>query len=161
MAFRFTLDGLLRLRQSLEKAELQRLQRVAALIASTRVEIESVESVLTAARLRTFERVAGAGLTGADLHFEFAKESALNAVRSELLKKLSSLEQKRKEHQVRYVEARRQREVLSNLHKRQLADYQLDQSRRAQRQTDELFILRKISSAINETLPVVQNETGS
>ena len=68
-------------------------------------------------------------------------------LRSELLKKLSELEQKRKEQQARYVQARMQREILSNLYKRQLAEYQLDQSRREQQRIDELFLIRRVSSS--------------
>jgi len=147
MAFHFTLNGVLRLRESLEQAELQRLQFIAGAVALAHAEVESVENDIHSARRRTFDAVAAAGLTGAELHFEMEREAALNALRSQLLKKRADLEQKRKEQQARYVQARMQREILSNLYERQLADYELDQSRRAQQRIDELFLIRRASSA--------------
>jgi flagellar export protein FliJ len=146
MAFHFSLSGVLRLRESLERAELQRLQAIAQSVAVARAEIESLEKDLDAARRRTFDTVVAIGATGAELHFEIARESALNALRSELLKRLADLEQKRKEQQARYLQARMQREILSNLYKRQHAEYQRDQSRRMQQRVDELFLIRNFSS---------------
>jgi flagellar export protein FliJ len=147
MAFHFTLNGLMRLRESLERAELQRLHSIAGAVASARAEIESLEKVMEAARRRTFDTVVSSGLTGAELHFEIARDAAWNAQRSQLLKKLFELEQKRKDQQARYLQARMQREILSNLHDRQLADYELDQSRRMQQRIDELFLIRGIPAA--------------
>ena len=49
MAFQFTLRGLLRLRLSLEKAELQKLQAIVAEVVRLRAEIESVEQQKNAA----------------------------------------------------------------------------------------------------------------
>lgn len=150
MAFHFTLNGVLRLRESLEKAELQRLQFIASAIATTRAEIESIENDLLAAQIRTFNTVTTAGLTGAELHLEAEREAAMNELRSQLLTKLAGLEQKRKEQHARYLKARMQREILSNLRLRQLAAYELDQSRRTQQWIDELFLIRKMSAAANE-----------
>ena len=147
MAFHFALNGLLRLRESLEKAELQRLQSIAGAVAMARGEIESLETVIDAARRRTSDTVAAAGLTGAELHFESMREAAWNALRSQLLRRLADLEQKRKDQQARYVHAHMQREIVSNLYERRLAEYELDQSRRMQQQTDELFLIRSIPSA--------------
>jgi flagellar biosynthesis chaperone FliJ len=81
-----------------------------------------------------------------------AKEVTLNALLAEVLKRLSELEQKRREQQERYIQARMQREILTNLYKRKLAEYELDQSRRAQQRVDELFLIRSISS-VKETDP--------
>jgi hypothetical protein len=102
---------------------------------------------MEAARRLTFDTVVSSGLTGAELHFEIARDAAWNAQRSQLLKKLFELEQKRKDQQARYLQARMQREILSNLHDRQLADYELDQSRRMQQRIDELFLIRGIPAA--------------
>jgi flagellar export protein FliJ len=152
MSFHFTLNGLLRLRESLERAELQRLQAAAAAAALARAEIEALEKDIDTVRRRTSETMAASGLTGAELHFEMAKEVTLNALLAEVLKRLSELEQKRREQQERYIQARMQREILTNLYKRKLAEYELDQSRRAQQRVDELFLIRSISS-VKETDP--------
>ena len=147
MAFHFTLDGLLRLRESLEKAELQRLQFIAGEISVTREEIESLEEAMDAAHRRASNRVVDYGLTGAELHFEIVRESAWAALRSQMLKKLSDLEQKWKEQHSRYLHAHMQREIVLNLYKRQFADYRLEESRRAQKRIDELFLIRGIPAA--------------
>jgi flagellar biosynthesis chaperone FliJ len=88
MAFHFTLKGLLRLRQSLELAELQKLQAIAGAIARARAEIESVEKVIEERR-RTFAELLAVGLTGAEWQFELARETSVRALLSELVKNLA------------------------------------------------------------------------
>jgi flagellar export protein FliJ len=146
MAFQFTLRGLLRLRLSLEQAELLKLQAIAAEVARARAEIESVESETDALRRRTHEALVSEGLTGAEWQFDMARETSLEALRSELLKKLATLEEKRKQQQARYRKAHMQREILSSLRERQKTQYDIEESRRAQQRTDELFLIRSISS---------------
>lgn len=145
MSFHFNLNGLLRLRESLERAELQRLQSIAAALILAQTEIELLEKDMEAAQRRTFNTVLTAGMTGAELHFEGMKEDARNQLRSELLKKLSDLERRRKEQQERYMQARMQRKIISNLYQRQRAEYDVHQSRREQQRIDELFLIRSIS----------------
>jgi flagellar export protein FliJ len=147
MSFHFSLNGLLRLRESLERAELQRLQSIAAAVILAQTEIESLEKDMDVAQRRTFDTVLTAGMTGAELHFEGMKEDARNHLRSELLKKLSNLERSRKEQQERYMHAGMQRKIISNLYDRQRAEYDADQSRREQQRIDELFLIRSISPA--------------
>jgi flagellar export protein FliJ len=142
MAFRFSLNGVLRLRESLEKAELQQLRAIAAAVASSRAELDSLDKNIETAQRWTLDAAATRGLTGAELHFEVLREGVLRAVRSSLAEKLVSLERKREEQQQRYLQARQQREILSNLHQRQLAAYRLQQARREQQRLDELFLLR-------------------
>ena len=146
MAFQFTLPGLLRLRLSLEKAELQKLQAIVAEVARARAEIESVEQQKIALRRRTHEALVSEGLTAAEWHFEVARESSLEELLSELIETLADLEEKRKMQQARYLKARMQREILTSLRERQLAQYNLVESRRAQQRVDELFLIRSISS---------------
>lgn len=135
------------MRESLERAELQKLQSIAAAMARTRDEIESLEKDMDAAQRRMFNTVVATGATGAELHFEMTREAAFTMLRAELLKKLAELEQKVKEQQARYFQARMQREILSNLYKRQRAEYELAESRREQQRIDELFLIRRVSSS--------------
>ena len=142
MAFHFSLNGVLRLRESLEKAEMQQLRAIAAAVASSRADLDSLDKNIETARRWTLDATATRGLTGAELHFEVLRESVLQTVRSSLAEKLAALERKRDEQQQRYLQARRQREILSNLYQRQLAAYRLEQSRREQQRIDELFLIR-------------------
>jgi len=134
------------LRLSLEKAEWQKLQALAAEVVRTRAEIESVEKQMDALRRGTMNTLVSEGLTAAEWQFEIAREASLEALRSELVKKLVDLEEKRKQQQARYLKARMQREILSSLRERQLAQYELEELRRAQQRVDELFLIRSIHS---------------
>jgi flagellar export protein FliJ len=146
MAFHFTLKALLRLRQSLELAELQKLQAIAADIARVRDEMKTVERQMNERR-RALADLLVVGLTGAEWQFELAREASLLTLQSELMKNLADLEAKRIAQQASYVRAHRACEILLNLQERQLAAYKLEEARRTQQRVDELFIIRKVHNA--------------
>ncbi len=141
MAFRFTLQGLLRVRELQEKAELQGLQALAAKVAAARAEIAALDAHTEQAR-RTLWGDAAAGVSGAELHFGAAREAACREQRQALRARLQEMERAQQAQQARYLHARQQRETLSHLRDQQLAAYDLEQSRKAQRQIDELFLMR-------------------
>ena len=142
MAFHFQLATLLRLRESLERQELQRLQNLVAEITQTRAEIESIDFQVESSRREVVEQ-ASTGISGAELHAVALGEFARLELRARLIAKLEELEQQRKEQQSRYNHARQRREILSNLRERQFSAYQREQARREQQQTDELFLIRR------------------
>jgi flagellar export protein FliJ len=142
MAFHFSLRALLRLRESLERSELQRLRICAAQVAHVRMEIETLDAQIEAAQREILEQTA-AGISGAELHMAAMSDALRREKRMSLATKLDELELARKKQQVRYAEARQRREILSNLRERQHSAYQLDQSRREQQQVDELFLIRR------------------
>lgn len=142
MAFRFSLQALLRVRLSVERAELQRLQAIAAQAARVRAFIEGLDAERQVAKTKLQEAVAS-GISGAELRFEALREAAFGERRAALLKKLAEIEKLRHEQQARYLRVRQQREILSELRERQLAGYRAEQARREQQQIDELFLLRR------------------
>lgn len=142
MAFHFQLSTLLRLRESLERQELQRLQTLVAELAQVRAEIDSIDLEVENSR-REIVQQASAGISGAELHAAALSEFARLELRARLVVKLEEIEKARKEQQSRYNHARQRREILSNLRERQLSAYQHEQARRDQRQTDELFLIRR------------------
>jgi flagellar export protein FliJ len=144
MAFVFPLQGLLRVREAQEQAELQGLQALAAQVASARAEIAALETLGEQAR-RTLWEDACAGISGAELHFSAARESARAARRQSLHARLQEIERAQQAQLKRYLHARRQRETLSHLRDQQRAAYDLDQARRMQAQVDELFLQRQAS----------------
>ena len=148
MAFHFSLRALLRLRESVEKAELQRLRIIAAQAIQLRIEIESLDGEIQERRRDLLEQAA-AGISGAELHLAALSEAAGQQRRTEMLTKLRELEQARKNQQIRYTEARQQREILSNLRERQLSVYLREQARREQQSVDELFLIRRSHKARN------------
>lgn len=142
MPFHFTLAPLLRLRESLEKAELQRLRMMAMQVAQARVEIESLDCEIETARRQLLEQAA-TGISGAELNTAALLEAARREQRLRLVAKLDVLEQARRKQQSRYTEVRQQREIVSNLRKRQFSAYQREQARRDQQQVDEFFLIRR------------------
>lgn len=142
MAFRFSLASVLRLRESIEKAELQRLQAIAAQLMQVRVEIELADDEIEAAKRQVIEQ-ASAGISGAELQLAAIGESARRAYRAALVAKRDELERLRNEQQARYIEARRRREILANLRLRQLSAYEREQARREQQRIDDLFLMRR------------------
>jgi flagellar export protein FliJ len=148
MAFVFALRALLRVREIHEAAELQVLQTLVAQTNAVRAEIEAFD-VCTAELRRNICRDSGVGLTGAELHFQVQAESARERRRRELGMKLEELEKSLAAQQIRFVDARQQREVLSTLRDQQLAAFGLEQSRRAQQRLDESFLMRRIPARQN------------
>jgi flagellar export protein FliJ len=146
MAFHFSLRALLRLRESVEKAELLRLQSIAAQAVQLRLEIESIDSEIKTRRQELLDQTAG-GISGAELHLAALSEAARQQRRAQMLIKLNEVEQLRKKQQLRYTHAHQQREILSNLRERQLSVYVREQARREQQQIDELFLIRRAHRA--------------
>ncbi|HUJ81265.1 MAG TPA: flagellar FliJ family protein [Candidatus Acidoferrales bacterium] len=144
MPFHFPLSSLLRLRESLEKNELQRLQALAAQIAQVRAEIELLDTQIELSRREVLEQAA-AGISGAELHIAALGEFARLELRAKLIVRRDELERTRQVQQARYAEARQRREILSNLQERQRSAYQHEQARREQQQLDELFLIRRSS----------------
>ena len=142
MPFHFTLAPLLRLRESLEKAELQRLRMIAMHVAQVRVEIESLDCEIEGARRQLLEQTA-TGISGAELQIAALLEASRHEYRIRLVAKLYELERARQKQQARYTEVRQQREIVSNLRERQLSAYQREQARRDQQQVDEFFLIRR------------------
>jgi flagellar export protein FliJ len=142
MPFHFTLAPLLRLRESLEKAELQRLRMMAMQVAQARVEIESLDCEIETARRQLLEETA-TGISGAELNMAALLEASRREYRTRLVAKLNVLEQARRKQQSRYAEVRQQREIVSNLRKRQLSAYLREQARHDQQQVDEFFLIRR------------------
>jgi flagellar export protein FliJ len=141
MPFLFTLQGLLRVRELQEKAELQGLQALAARVAAARAEIAALDAHAQQAR-RSIWGEMSSGVSGAELHFSLARETFSLERRHALDTKLQETERAHQAQLRRYLHARQQREILSHLRDGQLADYELDQSRKTQSQIDELFLVR-------------------
>jgi flagellar export protein FliJ len=142
MSFVFSLKGLLRVREIQEEAELRSLKALVAQVAARRAEIESLDSSLETNR-RDVCVASLAGMSGAEWQFQGIRESLHWERRKALLAKLQEMERVQQEQRTRYLHARQQREIVSNLRDRQLAAYNLEESRRTQREIDDLFLIRQ------------------
>jgi flagellar export protein FliJ len=141
MAFVFPFQTLLRLREINEETELQNLRALATQLSAARAELAALET-LAAEQRRELCRVALQGLSAAELHFGARREFAQRQRRSALLGKLAELEKFWQAQQAVYLEARREREILSTLRAAQRAAYVRELERREQRALDALFLLR-------------------
>jgi flagellar export protein FliJ len=145
MAFVFNLQGPLRVRELQEQAALQVLLTIAAQVSLTRAAIVSIDDCVAADRQEVQARSA-VGVTGAEWQFLAARQQVLMHRRRVLTNRLQEQERAREKQQARYLLARQQREILSSLQEQQRAAYVLEQSRRTQRQLDELFLMRRAAS---------------
>lgn len=142
MAFRFTLEAVLRYRRSLEDREQMRLQ----LLLSRRVALQEEWQRALAARRQaqtTLHQDLLQALTPAiEVQFWMAGLRGLES-REELLRfQLQQLQAEVALQMTHYQQARRRREVLESLRTAQLSDYRLQQQRREQARLDEMYLLR-------------------
>lgn len=142
MPFRFSLQSVLHLYQSLEHQQELRLRAANQQVARVRHMIEQLEAHKQQRRSQQSVELQ-AGTTGAELQFERTMESALRCRREELEAELVRVQQLRDEQQRNFRLARRRRETLDSLRETQLHAHQREAQRREQRQQDDSFLLRR------------------
>jgi flagellar FliJ protein len=140
MPFHFSLQALLRLRESFERRERLRLQIVTREVVKAQQQWE-VAKQERAKALEQFAVKLRQGMRGIEVQVEQACDRVrvrrIAALRDELTK-LQTL--RRRQLEV-FRQAQQQRKILENLRSRQLAAYRLAQSRRTQQQLDERFLI--------------------
>ncbi len=141
MAFHYSLDALLRVRQIRERREEEMLGTIISKINTVQVQIENAKEVLLDTRRLLLQNMTG-GVAGSELQFA-ANCDAGRAFYLEMLENhLQQLEKQRLEQGKIYREARQGREILENYRERQLQIYNQEQSRCEQRRVDDLFLIR-------------------
>jgi flagellar export protein FliJ len=143
MAFRYPLQAILSLRQSLERQEEQKLFALAAIVVKLREEIEWIEESRLEAQRNALTRLLQAGL-GAELQFANVCDEAYARRQNQLRRDMQTAEKKRLEQLRVYQTARQKRETFEGLRDRQEAAYKLDAARREQQCADEMFLVRSI-----------------
>ncbi len=140
MAFHFSLQAVLRYRESFERRERLRLQVITREVAKARQQGEEAkqERVRAVGELRQKLRL---GLRVAELQFEMACDRArarrIVAIREHVLK----LEELRVRQLEAFRKAQQGRKILENLRDRQFAAYRLIRDRREQQQMDDRFLM--------------------
>jgi len=141
MAFRFTLDAVLRFRESVEHSEEAVLHRIVQEIAEAELELLQVAGRQNLLRERR-ERDLTGKLPAVYLLEIAERESELQKIADGLRLRLQQLEAQRIKQLAVYQAAHQDREVLSELRKRQRQAHQLNQKRQEQRTLDDLFLVR-------------------
>jgi len=142
MAFRFSLDAVLRVRRTIEEREEAILQKIVFEIARIVEDLERVKH-----RLRESESARLANVlkpsTGLLLRAHYGEVHALKLCRKNLEEKIERLEEAREAQVNVYEAARRDREVLTDMHQKQRTEYELLLSKREQKTLDDNHLARR------------------
>jgi len=142
MPFRFPLQALLHLRQSLEHQQELRLRAANQQVARVRHALAQLDGRIRHTRALSSQYLAG-GTTGAELSFLQTTEGWLHAQRQEVEHELLRCQHVRDQQERVFRQARRERETFESLRDEQFRHYERNQARREQRHLDDLFLMRK------------------
>jgi flagellar FliJ protein len=140
MAYRFSLQALLRYRESYEQRERLRLQIAAREVAKARQEYTEAEQEKDRA-LEDLATRLGQGMNASELRFELSCNRARARRVAACKEQVARLEELRLRQMEAFHKAQQQRRILENLRDRQLAAYRQLQDRRTQQQLDERFLI--------------------
>jgi flagellar export protein FliJ len=141
VAFRFTLEQVLRVRESVERREELMLQRAEAEVAVALRRIEELtEQVVQIGRRR--EESMKQPLAAFELQSMDAEINATIEERKAMLVTLQTLQNRRDEQRKVYQAAHNGRRMLTDLEEQQRDEYEQEQVRVQQRRLDDLFAAR-------------------
>ena len=151
MSFEFSLQGLLRLRESLEKEEEQKLAAAIGELKRLQTKLEKVREQLASTSERLSNLLAR-GTTGADLHLLCFEKVLLERREKALAESVSSALKGVQDQQARFLEAKKKRKILGDLREKQLALFLLTERRKDQQVIDDTFLLRRTSDPTGKSL---------
>ena len=143
MAFHFTLEPVLRFRQSLEDRELLRLQSLLTRRAALLNEQEQIQQAALDLQQETKRALQQEPTPAVEIHFAMARLHALEQRQQLIEEQLHQLQSAIAEQRSLFQQQRRNREVLETLRDAQLRDYRVMQQRREQARLDEMHLLRR------------------
>ena len=152
MAFHFTLEAVLRFRQSLEDRELLRLQTLLVRRSALLHDLEQLRQASLNLQAETKRAMLPRPMPAVEIHFAMARLHGLERQQQVIREQLHELEGAIREQRSRFERERRNCEALEALRDAQLRDYRLAQRRREQVRLDELHLLRR-AAAIRSDLP--------
>jgi flagellar FliJ protein len=140
MPFRFSLQAVLRFRESFERRERQRLEVITREVVKAKQQREQAK-LDRANALSRLQKILHQGMTAVEMQFELACDRARNRRIAALDDHLAKLEDLRRRQLEVFRKAQQQRKIMENLRDRQIAAYRLDQARRTQQQMDDRFLI--------------------
>ena len=152
MPFRFSLQAVLRCRESFERRERQRLQMITREVVKAKQQRDQAK-VDRATSLAEFQKRLHEGMNVMEMQFELACDRARLRRIAALNDHFAKLEDLRRRQLEVFRKAQQQRKILENLRERQLAAYQLLQARREQQQMDDRFLLAHARHFSSSQLP--------
>jgi flagellar export protein FliJ len=142
MAFQFSLDAVLRLRQSLQRQQELLLREANQQLTALQVRIDDLNAQISQHATQENLKLAST-LSAAELQFMQLCRSVLLGQRGGLEKRLATAQALRDSRMTSFRQARQQREVLETLCQTQAQVYGQSEARQNQRQLDDLLLLRR------------------
>ena len=143
MAFHFALESVLRLRVSFERQEQARLELAAQQLYAAQERCDSLKREKLELE-QSFRTKIQRGAEAAEIHYYLSSQAGLKTAKTEAANALVEARKRWNEQRNKFVQARRDREVIASIRQRQLEAYQLEQSRREQQAQDDLFVMRRL-----------------
>jgi flagellar FliJ protein len=140
MPFRFTLQAVLRCRESFERRERQRLQIIIREVVKARQHWEQAK-LDRANALGQFQKKLHQGMTAVEMQFELACDRTRVRRIALCHDQVTKLEDLRRRQLEVFRKAQQERQILENLRDRQLDAYRLVQARREQQRMDDRFLI--------------------
>jgi flagellar export protein FliJ len=142
MAFRFSLDAVLRLRRSLERQQELLLREANQQMIAIQLKIDHLDAQLSQQASQEDLQLAST-LSAAELQFLRICRSVLQGQRGGLEKRLAATQAVRDSRMAAFRQVRQQREVLETLRQAQTLVYRQNEARQNRRQLDDLLLLRR------------------
>ena len=139
----FPLAAVLAVRQQKEDAEERALTAVLAEMNGLRVAVARAEQVMVQHANERFREVLGSH-SAAHHQSSQARWTLLRNTKQSLQQQLQTLELRRAEQQVRYLKARCDREMLTELEVQGRAFWEAEQEMREAKRMDDLFASRRL-----------------
>lgn len=142
MSFQFSLAAVLKVRGILEEKEERMLQQILFELAQTRDTVARIEAAIAELDGARSANVFKASL-GRNIQASYGEINGLKQTRKDLEAHIEKMEQLRDRQIVVYETARRNREMLTGMHKEQRIAYESDLARTEQKTIDDNFIARR------------------
>ena len=142
MSFRFTLEAVLRWRESFERRERLRLEVVIREVIKAQRGRDQAK-LDRAGAIAAFQRKLREGMSAAELQFELACDRARQRRIAKLNDHYSKLDDLRRRQLESFRKAQQKRKIMENLRERKRAEYQLTLVRRQQQEIDERYLLTR------------------
>jgi flagellar export protein FliJ len=142
MGFQFPLAAVLRVRESIEKREERALQSTQLNVARTLQQVEELSVAIGGAH-RGRELALRQTISGGHLHALLWEEEAAELRLQSMMTQLQGLEQERDKQMKVYQVAHRNREMLTDMLKKQKDIYEREWLREEQKRLDDIFMARR------------------
>jgi flagellar FliJ protein len=146
MPFQFSLQAVLRCRESFEQRERQRLQMITREVVKSKHQRDEAKQDRVKALAETQKKLHQ-GMTAVEMQYELACDRARIQKITALNEHIVKLEDLRQRQLEMFRKAQQQRKILENLRDRQFAAYQLILARREQQQMDDRFLITRAVQA--------------